>query len=254
MTKTILCLAHVDESGENLSKAACEVLGAAAEFAGKVGAALTVGLIGGEIQAAAGLIADCGATRILGVSGPAFVSPRFASDAAAAEALCRAADAELIFAPATSRFQRALPAVAHRLAGCVDTHVSSLAVADGGVRATRWFYRQRIEGQIQREERPWILLFDGGCHEPWRGAPSTASVEPVAISLPESSLRTKVVGIRLPKTDTQTIRCEAELLFVAGAGWTKKQPDGQIHAEEAGQVILRFLHASGASLGNSTGW
>jgi len=38
---------------------------------------------------------------------------------------------------------------------------------------------------------------------------------------------------------------------VAGAGWTKKQPDGEIHTTEAGALILGFLQASGASLGSS---
>jgi electron transfer flavoprotein alpha subunit len=31
--------------------------------------------------------------------------------------------------------------------------------------------------------------------------------------------------------------------LVAGAGWTKKQPDGQVHAAEAGELILGFLRA-----------
>jgi len=251
MTKNILFLAHVDENGKSLPKAAYEVLGAAIELAGKTQAALTVGLIGGEISAAADSIAGCGATKILGVCGPDFAAPRFASDAAAAEALCRASGAELILAPATSRFQRALPALAHRLTGRVDTHVSSLAVVDGALGVTRWFYRQRIEGQVQREERPWFLLMDAGCHEPWRGVAGTANLEQIAVPLPEGMQRTKVTGIRSPKTDAQTIRPEAELLFVAGAGWTKKQADGKPHPEEAEKLILEFLATSKASLGGS---
>jgi len=51
--------------------------------------------------------------------------------------------------------------------------------------------------------------------------------------------------------DAQTIRPDAKMLLVAGAGWTKKQPDGQTHATEAGELILSFLHATGASLGSS---
>jgi electron transfer flavoprotein alpha subunit len=251
MTKNILFLAHVDENGKSLPKVAYEVLGAALQLADQMPAALTVGLIGGEIAAAVEAISGCRATKILAVSGPEFASPRFASDAAAAEALCRAASAELILAPATPRFQRALPALAHRLAGRVDTHVSSLALVDGAVCATRWFYRQRIEGQIQREERPWILLMDAGCHEPWRGAAANAGVERVAVLLPETAKRTRVVGIRSPKADAQTIRPEAELLFVAGAGWTKKQADGKPHPELAEKLILEFLATSKASLGGS---
>ena len=49
----------------------------------------------------------------------------------------------------------------------------------------------------------------------------------------------------------QTIRPDAELLFVAGAGWTKKQPDGQMHIAEAEKLILAFLDLSEASLGSS---
>ena len=54
-----------------------------------------------------------------------------------------------------------------------------------------------------------------------------------------------------PRLDAQTIRPDATLLFVAGAGWTKKQPDGQVHASDAAQLIQSFLRASGASLGAS---
>ena len=251
MTKNILFLAHADETGKSLPKVAYDVLGAAMELAGKLQARLAVGLMGGEVALVADAIAGCGAAQILAVSGVDFASPRFSSDAAAAEALCRAAGAELILTPNTSRFQRALPALAHRLSGRVDTHVSSVAVVDGEVCATRWFYRQRMEGQIQRDERPWLLLMDPGCHEPWQGAAGAATVEQIAVSLPETVRRTRFLGIRSPKTDAQTIRPEAALLFVAGAGWTKKQADGKTHPEEAEKLILEFLAASNASLGGS---
>ncbi len=65
------------------------------------------------------------------------------------------------------------------------------------------------------------------------------------------ALRTTVTGLKAPKQVEQTIRPDARLLFVAGAGWTKKQPDGRVHADEAGALILGFIRASGASLGSS---
>jgi electron transfer flavoprotein alpha subunit len=251
MIKGILCLAHVDEAGKGLPKSAYEVLGAAVELAQQTSATLTIGLIGAEIQAAADSVAAAGAIKILGAAGEEFTSARFASDAAAAEALCRGANAEVILAPATSRFLRALPVLAQRLQGWVDTHVSSLQFANGVLTATRWFYRQRLEGTFQRAERPWIVLVDSGCHELWRGAPSHAQVEQVQVTLGAEAKRTTVTGIRAPKLDSQTIRPDAPLLFVAGAGWTKKQPDGQTHPQEAENLILGFLHKSGASLGGS---
>ena len=251
MTQNILFLAHVDETGSTLPKIAHEALGAALDLARQTAASLTVGLIGGEIQSAANSIAAVGAQKILGVSGPEFAQPRFSSDAIAAEAMCRAAGAELILAPATSRFLRALPVLAERLQGRVDTHVTAMHIVDGVITATRWFYRQRMEGTLQREERPWIVLLDAGSHEAWRGPATEAKIENVAVTLPAEAKRTTVAGIRVPKAQAQTIRPDAALLFVAGAGWTKKQADGKAHPELAEQLILKLLALSGASLGGS---
>jgi len=251
MTKNFLLLAHVDETGNNLPKAALEALGAALVLSKQLNASLSIGLIGGDVQAAADSMANSGAQRLLAVAGPDFAQPRFASDLLAAEVLCRAASADLILAPATSRFLRALPGLAHRLKGRVDTHITSVQVVDGTVCATRWFYRQRIEGVFQREARPWIMLLDSGCHDAYRGSSGKANIEAIAVTLPAEARRTTIAGIRAPKSDSQTIRPDAALLFVAGAGWTKKQPDGKFHPEQAETLILGFLRASGASLGGS---
>jgi electron transfer flavoprotein alpha subunit len=74
-------------------------------------------------------------------------------------------------------------------------------------------------------------------------------VEPVAVDAPPT--RTTVTGVQAPKADEQTIRPDAKLLFVAGAGWTKKQADGAVHGAEAEKLILGFLRAAKASLGGS---
>jgi electron transfer flavoprotein alpha subunit len=152
-------------------------------------------------------------------------------------------------AAATSRWARALPGVAYRLGGRIDTHATSLAVENGAPALTRWFYRQRMEAVLSRRERPWVILLDSGCVAPWSGPAGTAGVEPVATAVPET--RTTVTGVRAPKADEQTIRPDAKLLFVAGAGWTKKQSDGAVHAAEAETLILGFLRAAQASLGGS---
>ncbi len=92
-------------------------------------------------------------------------------------------------------------------------------------------------------------MLDSGTYSPFAGEPAAASVEQIPVELPP--VRTTVTGFRTPTKDAQTIRPDAKMLFVAGAGWTKKQPDGLLHSDEAGQLILSFLHASGASLGSS---
>ncbi len=80
--ETILLLAHTEADG-SLGKPALEALSAALGLGG----ALTVGLVGATTQAAADQIAGCGAVRFLAVTGEAFGQPRYATDAAAAEAL-----------------------------------------------------------------------------------------------------------------------------------------------------------------------
>ncbi len=113
----ILFLAHVDESGTSLPKAAYEVLGLAIDLAAQTNAELVIGLIGENVEAAATSVANAGATRTLTVSGPDFAQARYATDAAALEAICRAAEASVVLAPATSRFARVLPGVSARLVG-----------------------------------------------------------------------------------------------------------------------------------------
>jgi len=242
--ETILLLAHT-EAGGGLGKPALEALSAARELGGE----LIVGLVGVETQAAANQIAGCGAARILAATGDAFSQPRYATDAAAAEAVCRAAGAGIVIAPATSRWARALPGVAWRLGGRVDTHATGLAAKDGAPVVTRWFYRQRMEAALTRTGRPWVILLDGGCFPAWSGPEGTAGVEPVAVEAPSS--RTVVTGVQAPQAGEETIRPEAKLLFVAGAGWTKKQADGATHAAEAERLILGFLRKAEASLGGS---
>jgi electron transfer flavoprotein alpha subunit len=145
--------------------------------------------------------------------------------------------------------------VAYRLSGRVDTHATSLTSANGAPAVTRWFYRQRMDAVLSRTQRPWVVLLDPGCVAPWSSAPDapgasgTATVEAVSVEPPAT--RTTVTGYQAPKADEQTIRPDAKVLLVAGAGWTKKQADGAVHAAEAEQLILGFLRKAQASLGGS---
>jgi electron transfer flavoprotein alpha subunit len=240
----ILFLAHTEPDG-SLAKAALETLPAALSLGGEV----TVGLVGSAVQPGADRIAGCGAVRFLAVEGEAFAQSRYATDAAAAEALCRASGATLVLAPQTSRWARALPGVAARLGGRVDTHATAVRMVNDVPAVTRWFYRQRMEAVLTRSERPWVVLVESGCYSAWDGAAGQASVE--RLDVPAPATRTTVTGIQAPPADEQTIRPDARLLFVAGAGWTKKQADGAIHTQEAEELILTFLRGAKVSLGGS---
>ncbi len=256
--ESILVLTHADESGSALTKASLEAVTAGRDLAARLNAELRIGIVAAKPQLLSkGLL--CAAPKglqcaapVLAVAGEAFAQARFASDAAACTELCRAAQPTLVLAPHSSRFARVMAAVAHRVGGAIDTHIAALGGAEG-FETTRWFYRQRIEAVIRRDKRPWFLLLEPGTNPAFAADPHApaAPSDQIAIAVELPELRTQVTGFRAPKVDEQTIRPDAQLLFVAGAGWTKKQPDGQVHTGEAAELILKFLRASGASLGSS---
>ena len=245
--ENLLVLTHADETSSALTKASLEAVTAGLELAERLKATLTIGIVAVNPGIASATLGETGA-RLLAVSGEAFSQARYATDAGACEALCRAANATIVIAPGSSRFTRVAAGVAHRLGGFIDTHITAVGGAEA-VEASRWFYRQRVEAVVSRDVRPWFLLLDAGTHKAFESELSTALSERITVQLP--ALRTTVSGFRSPAQDQQTIRPDAKMLLVAGAGWTKKQPDGQIHVAEAAELILGFLGATGASLGSS---
>ncbi len=259
---TTLLLTPTEADG-SLPRAALEALSAAKALGSGAGT-VVVGLFGAKTGPAAAQLAGTGVAKVLAAEAEALAQPRYGTDAAACTALVRAAGATVIVAPALSRMARVAAGVAQRLGGRIDSHVTALST-EGGLSATRWYYKQRIEAKLRRAERPWVLLVDPGAypaHDPARperspgaaGAESKGEippVEPVKVELGPEVQRTQVTGVRAPTSGEQTIKPDAKVLFVAGAGWTKKQADGQPHPDKAGELILGFLRAAGASLGTS---
>jgi len=247
----ILFLAHT-EDGSKLPKAALEALSAATILRDKIqGAVLRVGLFGEGADRAAGQIAACGAESFLAVSGADFKESRYVTDAAAIEGIVKASEATLILAPGTPRIARVLPGAAVRLGGKIDTRISALEVENGALRVLRWYYRQRMSAVLQRQDRPWFLTVDSGVYAPYAAASGQADCRQVRIAVPADEIKTRVEGIKAPSQDAQTIRPEAPLLFVAGAGWTKKQGGGSARVKEAEALILNLLKKAQASLGGT---
>jgi len=242
MAETVLVLAYSEEDG-GLGRAALESVTAARS----VGGTLVIGLIGQKTHRAAEQVSGTGA-RILSVSGEAFEHARYSSDAAAAEAISRAVNPALVIAAGTSRAMRSLPGVCHRIGGEIDTHVASL---ESGPVVTRWYYRQRMGAVLERSHRPWFILIDPGVFAPYAEPSAAANVEECSVEVKPEFSRTAVLGRRAPKSEQQTIRPDAKVLFVAGAGWTKKQKDGSTHTAEAAELILGFVNSAQASLGSS---
>ena len=174
----------------------------------------------------------------------------FAQDVPAMAEAIKASGADIVLLPGNSRVKRSAAAAALRAGAEIDTNVVDVEVADGKVVARRWVYRQRIFTTFSRAARPWVIvtdpsLFDELCVKV--GAEAGTFAESAA-----TAARTTVNGIESASTGGEsTIKPDAKLLFVAGAGWTKKQADGALHFEEAASTITGFLGKSGASLGSS---
>lgn len=249
--ENLLFLTHTESDG-SLSRISLESLNAAIclrdEFEGS---RLSIGLIGENVEPAAGTLGNCGAAAIYTVQDAELGVSRYATDTAALEVVARTSAATVVVSPATHRLARALPGVSLRLGGRIDSRVTGLSGGQGQPHIDRWYYRQRILATTTREHRPWLLLLESGVFEPWQGTSGTTTVERLEVVLPESLRRTRVKGVEAASGNAQTIRPDADFLLVAGAGWTKKQGDGQIRAAEAEALILDFLNHTQASLGGS---
>ena len=252
----ILLLVHPNADAK-APRIALEALQAAVRLRESLGAELTVGLIGADVAATAGAMAGCGATAFVSATDEALTVSRYGTDLSALTAIVERVGPTIIVAPATSRFSRVLPGLAVRVNGYIDTHVTGLG--DGGNQADpvveRWYYRQRMRAQLTRSARPWILLVDAGAFPEWKGEAGTVvleSVRPWTTETPGVEVtRTQVIGEEDGESGVQTIRPEADVLLVAGAGWAKKQSDGQTHLGRAEELILGFLAGANASLGSS---
>ncbi len=245
--ETILLLTPVDGNGKVI-KAGLEAATAAKNLAQALGGAkLMAGIFGAKVESADSL-AGMGFEKALSIEADALFQPRYATDAAVCEVLAKVSGATLVMAPAVSRIQRVISGVAQRVGGKIDTHLTELAVDGGSPQATRWYYRQRLFAKLTRIQRPWFLTIEPGTQMPHAGS-GTLTLEKITVNLPES--RTKVIGEKSPGSGAQTIRPDADLLFVAGAGWCKKQGDGKLHVPEAEKTILGFLEKTQASLGGS---
>ena len=182
----------------------------------------------------------------------------FAADVPLFAEAIKGAAADLILVQGTSRAKRSFPAAAFRAGAAIDTNVVEVTVEGENATVQRWAYRQRILTAFTRTAKPWVILTDPslfaaqceklGVTPETLPAPSASAAPSGASAVTRTTLNGVVAAAN---GGASTIRPDAQLLFVAGAGWTKKQADGALHLDEAAATITGFLAKSGASLGSS---
>jgi electron transfer flavoprotein alpha subunit len=165
-------------------------------------------------------------------------------------AAIKGSGAEIVLAPGVSRAKRSMPAAAMRVGAAIDTNVVAVLAEGDKFMVQRWAYRQRILTTFTRAARPWVVLVD-----PSLFGDVCAQLGVVPEDIPfcaGAETRTTMNGVvAAGKGGESTVKPDSPLLFVAGAGWTKKQSDGAAHLAEAASSITGFLAKSGASLGSS---
>lgn len=244
MSDTILCLIPCSSDGK-FDRHALECLTTAQQLKTALSANLVVGTWGAAVPDTS--IGSIGASAYLQVEGAAFNQARYATDSAAAEAIVKQCGATVILAPANSRIQRIIAGVAQRMGGTVDTHATGVEAENGRIVVSRWYYRQRMLAKLVRSARPCFVSIESGCFAA-HAASGSCTYQKIQ---PAGESRTSVKGVLSSTGGDQTIRPDADLLFVAGAGWTKKQTDGSLQHKKAEDLILNFINKRKASLGSS---
>ena len=174
----------------------------------------------------------------------------YAKDAAALADAVKASGADVVLLPGPSAVRRSAAGAAMRAGAEIDTNIVDASLDGDAVTVQKWAYRQRILTAFTRAARPWVVVTD-----PSLFGEICAKLGASAEALPPCGVvetRTVQNGLQAASGGGEsTIKPDAKLLFVAGAGWTKKQADGALHFDEAAETITGFLGRSGASLGSS---
>ena len=162
----------------------------------------------------------------------------------------KASGADVVLLPGTSAVRRSAAGAAMRAGAEIDSNVVDASTAGDAVTVQKWAYRQRILTSFTRAAKPWVIVTDPSLFGEICGKLG-ASAEALP-ACADAETRTVQNGLQAAAGGGEsTIKPDAELLFVAGAGWTKKQADGAVHLDEAAKAITSFISKSGASLGSS---
>ena len=250
--ETILLLAHTEADG-SLAKPALEALGAAkALAAGLPGSKLVVGLVGEAVQPAADQIATCGASRVPGrrraPTSPSRATPptppppkRSARPPRPPSSSPRPPPAGTASCPASPSAWADAPTPTSPASPPPTARSRSAA----GITASAW------KPSCSAPSGPGSSWLIPAASPPGKARPAPPPSKPSPSPCRTPASAPPSLGVREPAADAQTIRPDADLLFVAGAGWTKKQADGQPHVKDAEKLILDCLKLARASLGSS---
>jgi electron transfer flavoprotein alpha subunit len=217
MSSTILVIAEAGDGG--LRSASLELLTAARKVAGETESAVTVLLMGHDLDAAASQLSGAGVDRLLVADDerlqdlPPQALARVLSDVIEREQPLG------VFVPSTTAGIEYAPRVAARLRLPIASDATDVAVEDGSVVAIRPVLGGRVQTAVKLEgDAPGIVTFRSGSFEKVStNSGAEVSPERIDLQLDDADLRAKVTATA-PKEVSSKGLDTAEVIVGGGRG------------------------------------
>lgn len=185
-------------------------------------------------------------------------------DIQAVDYLLKDMDLDLIISNYSLRSTIALTSYAAKENISIDSKVANINYTDGKLLIEKWIYKQRMLAKYYYIKSPLVLLQERKIYSDsedykeflsniFTNTPNVSELDYIDLSdgLCLKGSSTKFIKEEKIKENLDTIRPDAELLFVAGAGWTKSQSNKEKTSQEVENIILQFIEKTNCSLGTS---
>ncbi len=247
MDNTILVLAETFQGA--LKPVSLEAINAAVELAGANSAQVVAGVASDDPDAAAGVLAATGVSRVLTVSSPHLAAYSTDAFVAAAEALIGTARPRLVIIPATTSGRDYAPALAARLSTVSAADATEISSQGEGFSAVRPVYGGKMFSRVDLPAgRLAIVTLRPGSYEKAAATPDASPIEPISAEIPAP--RVRVEGLLQESAGGAVKLEEAEVIVSGGRGL--KEPQNFALVEDLAKALNGVVGASRAVV--DAGW
>lgn len=206
-------LVFAEQRDGKLKSSAYEALTVASKLAGSA-ADCAVVLIGNGVSGLATSLAGYGCDKVYAVEGDGFAQYNIMSYAAGLEAAAKAFGAKVVLGAATPMGRDMFPRVAARMNCGLLTDLTSVAASGSGVTGTKPMYSGKCIANVACEgSSVAFVTIRQNVNAANKSGQGSASVEKLAVSVPESKIKTK--DIRKGKSSKPDLT-EASLIISGG--------------------------------------
>jgi electron transfer flavoprotein alpha subunit len=186
---------YIDQFDGEAIPSSWELFGAASKLANEMGGGVTAVVAGADVQQVAELAVHYGADQVYVCNDETLKEFRAEPYASVLSGLASEQQPEVILFPTTSRGRELAAMVAVDLKTGVLPDVTNLEIQDGKVLATRPVYGGKLISKVVCNAQPQLITLRGRAFSPPAAdSTKTGQVDPVAASVAEDEIKTKVSG------------------------------------------------------------